>query len=592
MNTASETWKLDNPNSLIGSGVALGDVDGDGLVDVYLAHLAGPNALYRNLGDWKFEEIGDAAGVAAPDRLSSGATFGDVDGDGDLDLLVTALGGPNALFLNDGTGTFSDATADAGLDSDRGSTTAALADIDGDGDLDLYIGNYKFPNAEDVFPPAERTFDRVVRRVDGEYHIAPRFREHYRLVEWPAFDLVARVQRADPDWLYLNDGTGRFEAVSFTSGRFLDENGTPLSREPDNFVLSARFYDVDADGDPDLYVCSDFEDPDYFWLNDGSGTFQLVPRLAQRTTSNAAMAVDFADLDRDGDIDFLEVDMLARDHRMQQMQRPSHTVLPKLGGRIDDRPQMQRNTLFVNRSDGTFAQIAEYAGIDASGWSWSTLLLDVDLDGYEDVLMGNGHEWDVQNQDADQRARNRSSRSIWRENILLYPDLKQQNMAFRNNGDLTFSDVSDVWGFNPEPDVSHGMAAGDLDGDGDLDVVVNRLGQPAVLFRNDARARRIAVRLIGTPPNTQGVGAKIRVTGGAVPMQSREVTAGGLYLSDSDDTFAFATGEADSVTIEVVWRSGMWSTVQFARPNRLYEIRESSAGPPAMLEPPAAIDPV
>ncbi|NIN49534.1 MAG: hypothetical protein GTN62_05405 [Gemmatimonadales bacterium] len=335
-------------------------------------------------------------------------------------------------------------------------------------------------------------------------------------------------------------------------------------------------------------MCSDFEDPDYFWINDGTGTFQAAPRLALRATSNAAMAMDFADIDRDGDVDFFEADMLSRDHTRRQMQRPSHTALPKLVGQIENRPQLQRNTLFLNRGDGTFAQIAEFAGVDASDWSWATLFLDVDLDGYEDILVANGHIWDVQNADTDERIRSGLSRVDWRRRVLLYPDLHQRNVAFRNNGDLTFDDVSDAWGFGQEADVSHGLAAGDLDGDGDLDVVINRLGFPTAVLRNNGTARRVAVRLRGQPPNTQGVGAKIRLLGGAVPEQEREVTAGGHYLSGSDPQYAFAAGDADSLTLVVEWRSGGRTVIEGVRPNRLYEIRESPTTGPTTGDPTAA----
>ena len=584
-NTLTQDQMIRNRHLVHGSGVALGDVDGDGLVDVFLGRLDGPNALYRNLGDWRFADIADQAGVSVPDRFTTGAVFADVDGDGDLDLLLTALGGPNALFVNDGTGRFAERREEAGLASQRGSTTLTLADVDGDGDLDLYIANYKVATVRDLVPPDQLTFERVVQRREERYEIVPEFRDHYRTKVIPgeprahAGALVTRIERAEPDWFYLNDGTGRFEPVAWTSGRFLDENGNPLAREPDYFTLAARFYDIDGDGDPDLYVCNDFTGPDQFWLNDGTGTFQAVPRVAQRTSSNAAMAVDFADIDRDGDVDFFEVDMLSRDPRHRKMQLPTHTALPKAVGAIEDRPQMQRNTLFVNRGDGTFAQAAEFAGIEASDWSWATLFLDVDLDGYEDILITTGHTWDVMDSDTHERTQNLSIGGDWHRVKLLFPKLHLKNVAFRNNGDLTFDEVGEAWGFAAEEDISHGIAAGDLDGDGDLDVVVNRLGSPVAVLRNDATAPRVAVRLLGRAPNTQAVGAKIRVSEGTLPEQQKEVTVGGTYLSGSDPLYVFAAGDAHELTIVVDWRSGAQSIVRGVRPNRLYEIREAAATP-------------
>ena len=580
-NTVSEQLTVNNRNLAHGSGVALGDVDGDGLTDIYLARIEGPNALYRNLGDWHFEEITQRAGVAAPDRFSTGATFADIDGDGDLDLLVTALGGPNALYLNDGTGVFTDATEQAGLVSNRGSMTITLADVEGDGDLDLYIVNYKVVNALDLFPPREQTFNRVIRQVEGRWEVMPRFKEHYRVQVVPELDMVARVQRAEPDLFYLNDGSGHFEHVPFTSGRFRDEDGKPLATNPDQFGFTARFYDVDGDGDPDLYVCNDFEDPDHFWINDGTGTFHAAPGLALRTTSNGSMAVDFADFDRDGSVDFFVTDMRSGDARRTQMLKPAHTALPKMIGRIDDRPQMQRNTLFLNRGDATFAQIAEYAGVDASDWSWGTVFLDVDLDGYEDILIGNGHVWDALDSDTQERLHTVGSRLDWRRLHLLFPELRLRNVAFRNRGDSTFEKMRDGWGIGTEPDISHGLATADLDGDGDLDLVINRLGFPVGLFRNTTTAPRVAVRLRGRPPNTQGVGAVIRVRGGPVAEQQREVTVGGLYLTSSEPLYSCATGNSETLTLVVDWRSGGRTVLEEVHPNRLYEIEEP-AGQPAM----------
>ncbi len=588
INEASQDRTLLNRHLTHGSGVALGDVDGDGLVDIYLANIEGPNALYRNLGDWRFEDIAERAGVTLSDRASTGVVLADVDGDRDLDLFTTSLGGPNALFLNDGRGAFTE-LREAGMGSDRGSTTMALADVDGDGDLDLYITNYKVTNALDLFAPQERAFDAVVQQTgDGEYLIRPEFEEHYRVTVRQDLGIVVRTQRADPDWYLMNDGTGRFQQVSFTGGRFLDETGSALEIEPDYFGLAARFYDVDGDGDPDLYVCNDFEDPDLFWLNDGTGTFQAAPSLAIRTTSNAGMAVDFADIDRDGDVDFFEVDMLSRDPRLRKTQRPTHTPLPKGIGVIDDRPQMQRNTLFVNRGDATFAQVSYLAGVAASDWSWATMFLDVDLDGYEDLLIANGHVWDVMDADLQLRLSSSPSGPNWREERLLFPDLRTRNVAFRNRGDLTFEEMGDEWGFATEEDISHGMAAGDLDGDGDQDVVINRYGSPAAVFRNNASAQRIAVRLLGAAPNTQGIGAKIRVSGVLGMEQEKEVTLGGLYLSSSDPAYTFAAASGEGITIVVDWRSGKRSVVREARPSRLYEIREEGAGAAESTEVPDA----
>ncbi len=575
-NDVAESTLVRNRILAQGAGVAFADVDGDGLLDLYLCRTVGPNELYRNLGGWRFAEEAAARGVAAGNRNSTGAVFADVDGDRDSDLVLTALGGPNSVFLNDGTGHFTEQTG--GLEARAGSTTSALADVDGDGDLDLYITNYKAYTTLDRLSPQERAFDQVVREVGpGRFEVLEKYRAEYKLVYREELAGVALIQRADPDMFYRNDG-GRFVREPIAGNpRFRDESGLPLSAEQEDFGLAARFTDVNGDGAPDLYVANDFEDPDQFWINDGAGSFRLIDRVAQRSASNSGMAVDFSDVNRDGHVDLFEVDMLSADTRRLKTQIPTHTATPSRPGEVTTRPQMQRNTLQLNRGDGTFAEVSRLAGLEGSGWSWSVMFLDVDLDGWEDVLVGTGHPWDLMDGDTQMRLRNRLQDVDWRRMSWEFPSLALPNYAFRNRGDLTFEDVSLDWNFGTVDDISHGMAAGDLDGDGDLDVVVNRLGAPAAVLRNDARAPRIAVRLLGDTPNTAGVGGRIRVLGGATPVQEKEVTAGGLYLSHSEMLSTFATGRSDTVTIEVRWRDGRLTTIPGARPDRIYEIRQAGA---------------
>jgi len=581
-NTVSDSLLVRNRQLAQGAGVCLADVDGDGRPDVFLARTEGPSALYRNLGDWRFEDITASAGVAAPGRYATGCAFADVDGDGDQDLILLSLGGPNAVFVNDGKGHFTEQTA--GLTDRAGSMTIAVADVDGDGDLDLYIANNKPYTTIDRIPPQERGFSKITRTLGpNRYEVREQYRRDYKVVNRAELGGYSLVQRADPDFFYLNDGKGHFTREPLAHNpRFTDEAGKPLQEEREDFGLAAIFADLNGDGWPDLYVANDFEDPDQCWINDGHGRFRLIPWYALRATSNSGMAVAVGDVNRDGYPDLFEVDMLSRDTRRLKKQIPTHTAVPKQPGLGTDRPQMQRNTLQVNRGDGTFAEAARFAGVSGSGWSWSTVFLDVDLDGWEDILIGTGHVTDVMDGDTQYRLRNAFSGYFggpvqgvdWRRMLFDYPPLKLPNVAFRNRGDLTFEDVSKQWRFDLGDDISHGMALADLDGDGDLDVVINRLGSPAAVLRNDATAPRVAVRLRGAAPNTAGIGSRVRVLGGPVPTQEREIIAGGAYLSSSDASLTFATGAAAHVTIEVEWRDGRRSVIDSAVPNREYEIAE------------------
>ncbi|MCH7574222.1 MAG: VCBS repeat-containing protein [Candidatus Marinimicrobia bacterium] len=568
---------------LDGSGVAIGDVDGDGWADIYFARLNGPNVLYRNLGNWTFADITAEAGVALGDRFSTGAVLADVDGDGDLDLLVTALGGPNALLFNDGTGRFTELPGRLPPASTYGSTTAALADIDGDGDLDLYIANYKRRRVRDIYGPGETTFEKLVVQTGDTYAIAAKFRDHYSL------DINGTILRwhedAEPDHLYLNDGRGNFEQVTVAGERFLDEDGNPVPAFKD-WGLTARFQDMDGDGDPDIYVCNDFASPDRIWINDGRGYFRAIGRLALRHTSQASMSVAFIDANRDGHLDFFLADMLSRDHQRRKTQMGDMQPTPLTIGEIDNRPQIMRNTFFLNRGDGTYAEIARYSGLHASEWTWSAIAVDVDLDGYEDLLASTGHAYDVMDSDTQQRIDRMFTAGLLphRNAITLYPRLELRNMAFRNNGDLTFQEIGADWGLG-SMDISHGMALGDLDNDGDLDLVINRYQAPAAVYRNVGSAPRVAVRLKGEAPNTQGIGAKVRLLGGVVA-QETEVVSGGTYLSGSESLTVFAAGNRRSdLSIEVTWRNGRRTIIDGVEPNHIYEIAEAgavdSAPPPA-----------
>ena len=578
VNTLSEEAFISNRHLANGSGVAIGDVNGDDWPDLYVARLEGANALYLNQGGFRFSAVDSLGGAALDGEFSTGAALEDIDGDRDLDLLVTTLGGPNAVFRNDGRGHFTQ--YEAGLHSGEGSTTMALADVDSDGDLDLYVGNYKRLALRDSLPPDQITFNKMVERTgQGDYQVVPRFQDEYR-VEIIGSQLL-RLEYAEPDRFYLNDGTGRFKEVSMTNGTFRKADGAPLEEAPRDWTLMVRFQDMNGDGAVDLYVCNDFESPDHVWLGDGAGRFRAVDPLALRKTSHATMAVDFTDLDRDGSTDFFLADMLGQTYEAKQTQLGLQLPVPEEVGAIRNRTQESQNTLFVNRGDGTWAEVAQLAEVAASGWTWSALFLDVDLDGYDDLLLTTGHAYDAMDADVQTRLASRSGKRSreWRRAVLEYPDLNLPNVAFRNRGDLSFEEIPEGWGLGVEADVAHGMATGDLDRDGDLDVVVSRLNRPVGIYRNTGTAPRVAVRLRGKAPNTRGTGAKVVVRSAGVPVQEREMIAAGQYVSDSEAVLAFAVREGP-VEIKVKWPSGAERRVKGGI-DRLYEIYEPGAERPA-----------
>jgi len=589
---------LTNHILMNGSGVALADVDGDGRCDIFLGGLDGGSALYRNLGDWRFTNVtrtafvADASGAGPFAGLDvSGAVLADLDGDGAPELLVNTVGRGPRYFRNDGHGRFTEATAAAGIASSAGGTTFALADIDGDGDLDLYVVNYRSSTVRDAF---QQRFD--IRHAGGHPVVAA---VNGRPTTEP--DLVGRfvvddaghiTERGEADRLYLNDGKGHFVPVSFTGGAFRDELGKPLAEAPYEWGLAAMFRDLNGDGAPDLYVCNDLNSPDRIWINDGKGGFRAIARTAIRKTSWFSMGVDFGDLNRDGHDDFLVTDMLSRDPVRRQVDAAMRGVLPEDFTGVEARPQTARNTLFAGRGDGTFAEIAWYAGLAATEWSWSPVLLDVDLDGYEDILVTTGFERDVQDADVAEeieaiRKKERLSDAAAIELRRRFPSLAQPNLAFRNRGDFTFEETGKTWGFD-QIGISQGVALADLDGDGDLDVVINNQNAPALLLRNDSPAPRLAVRLRGQAPNGSGIGARIEVAGGPVP-QSQEMVAGGRYLSGDDSVRVFAAGTATNrLTVRVRWRGGRETVCEGVEANQQIEVIEPADGPLA-ARPPVAV---
>lgn len=591
-NAISRERYTTNQIYLNGSGVAAGDVDEDGWCDLFFAGLGDGSRLYKNEGAWRFRDITQDAGLGGKLKDATGAAFVDLDGDGHLDLVVNTVGFGTHCFMNDGQGRFLPGPV---LNATHCGSSLAVSDIDGDGDLDLYVVNYRLTTVRDD-PSAKYRMGQdsggrpVVLEYNGRSTQLPDLEGRFVIGENGRV-----IEKGEIDALYRNDGGGRFTLVPFTQGAFLDEQGQPLIKSPADWGLSAMFRDLDGDGLPDLYVCNDFESPDRIWKNLGQGRFQAWPLSAIRHTSLFSMGVDFADIDRDGWVDGFVVDMMGSNHRARHVQIGGIPPNDSPVGPGLERTQYSHNTLLRNRGDGTFAESAWISGVEASGWSWTPIFIDVDLDGYEDLLITAGHQRDAMNSDViEQGAKVIATKASTPQELLdlnnRFMRLEQPLTAFRNRGNGRFENASQAWRFDIEG-VSHGMCLVDLDNDGDQDVVINRMNQEALLLKNEAAAPRVAVRLKGKPGNTQGIGATVTLRGGAVAQQSQEIIAGGRYLSSDQALRTFASGKTGhGMRLEVRWRSGLMTHLDGVTPNALYEIDESAseASTSPKTSPPAA----
>lgn len=580
---------------LNGSGVCAGDVDGDGWADLFFAGMGGRSALFRNRGGWRFEAVTEASGITAACATldATGAALVDLEGDGDLDLIVNSIGGGTQLLINDGRGKF---TRGALLNPARGGSSLALADLDGDGDLDLYVANYRTETLRDQ-PRTNFRIEKtnglfVVALVNGRPTTSPDLEGRF------SYDPSGTIrENGEPDAVFRNQGHGEFVPLSFTGGTFLDEGGQALARPLYDWGLSVMLRDLTGDGLPDIYVCNDFASVDRFWVNQGAGRFRAAPALALRNTCKFSMGVEVADVNRDGIDDLYVLDMMSRDHAVR-LTRMDATMESTPLGVVDSRPQFTRSTLHLGRGDGTFAEIAQYAGLEASEWAWNPLFLDVDLDGFEDLLVATGHARDDMHLDYGMRieAQRRATRMSTADELALRkgtPPVRTPCLAYRNRGDLRFEEMKDGWGWGDQPAVSQGACLVDLDNDGDLDVVVNRLNDAAAIYRNLGSQPRIAVRLKGVSPNTRGIGARIELSGGPGGRQAQELICGGRYLSSDDAMRVFAAGTGEGpLKLEVRWPSGRHSTISPVQPNRLYEIDEGSSTPPVAKTPETPVAPL
>jgi hypothetical protein len=554
--TEDKEYRLNN--AFAGGGVAMGDYDGDGKTDICLTRPFGGSRLFRNLGNFNFEDVTAQSGFGDDQFWGAGVSFVDIDGDGDLDIYLCGFDTANRLYINQGDGSFKERAREFGLDFKGASIMMAFSDYDLDGDLDAYL-------LTNNNSPAVNVKVKFTKR-DGKYRPPKEYEEKIDFITKP--DGTRKIiEAAQFDHLYRNNGDGTFTDVSKQSG--IGGN---------YFGLSATWWDFDDDGWPDLYVANDFYGPDQLYRNNGDGTFVDVTRDQLPHTPWFSMGSDAGDINNDGLLDYLASDMSATSHYRQKIAMGNMGVDGDGWFLTFPEPrQYMRNALYLNTGETRFMEIAYLAGMANSNWTWTVKLSDLDNDGWLDVFIANGMTRDWFNSDlrylASQQTNAKAVFNVFKNSEVL----REPNMAFRNNGDLTFENVGERWGLD-HLGVSFGAAVGDLDNDGDLDIVVNNFEDKASLFRNNSSEHNyLKLRLVGRSKNPFGIGAKIAVKIGA-QIQVRYLTLASGFMSNSDPIVHFGLGKGNHVDVLIIdWPGGNRQIINNLSVNQLHIITEPEA---------------
>ena len=541
-----------NVEFISGAGVAIGDINGDDLPDLYLTGNQVRDRLYLNQGNLKFKDISDEAGIINNEIWSSGATLVDVDSDGDLDIYVCRNvyledeKSANQLYINNGDLTFTDQAIEFGLADQGFSMQAIFFDYNKDKLLDMYLVNQ---------PPSIPGQGGQLNKSMGS-------------------------NRLFSDKLYKNTGSNKFIDVS-------DEAGVRNFA----FGLSVSVGDLNQDSWPDLYVTNDFDVADHFYINQKDGTFKDEVWSTTKHISNFSMGSDIADYDNDGLLDIMVLDMMPESHKrikthMGAMQPETFWSLVESGGHF----QYMFNTLQRNNGNGSFSDLAQLAGVSNTDWSWAPLFADFDQDGFKDIFITNGvmsnnrlsdltsvydQKLDSLNQIADKTGRDPKSVIDVMEFVNLAPKDKMANYIYKNNGDLTFTNKIIEWGME-EPTLSNGAAYADLDLDGDLDLVINNIDDEVLLYRNNASEWKVGNFIgfkIETEKGDHPYGTRVSLFRNDSLWQMVELSNGRGYLSKSDDKIHFGVGDENIIEKAVIdWLDGRQTILTNLETNKTHSI--------------------
>lgn len=545
-----------------GGGVGIGDINNDGLPDVLFTSNAGENKLYLNKGAFKFEDITRRSGMKQDSMWNTGVSFVDINADGWLDIYLCSSGHmstghrKNKLYINNHNETFTESAAAYGLDISGYATQVSFFDYDLDGDLDMFlINNSPIPVNQLGYSNRRDLFES----------------------QWP----VAPFLKGGGDHLFRND-EGHFKEVTKEAGI----HGSLIS-----FGLGVSVADINGDAWPDVYVSNDSYERDYLYINQRNGTFKDETEEWLQHTSFSSMGTDIVDINNDGYPDMFTTDMLPRDdYRLKTTGSFDNIDLYRSKIKAGLYHQFVQNCLQLNTGAGKFSDIAFYSNVQATDWSWGALMFDADNDGWNDIFVCNGVARDVTNLDfmdffaneVNQKMVLTGKKESVEELVKRIPLTPLPNKAFRNTGHLTFTDAEQDWGLD-QPSFSNGAAYGDLDGDGDLDLIVNNINQPAFIYRNrsaeEKKTNQVSILLKGTGKNTFAIGSKINLYIGNQVLSRELIPCRGFQSSVDYRTIVGLGNHQQIDSLKIIWPNRTYSVFTHPAINTLLTYQQPATGP-------------